>query len=218
MRLRTNITKRGVTLGTLTSHSITVNLVSSGARGAAGLSAYQVAVARGFVGDVTAWLASLVGAQGIQGITGAGGPASVTLTADQSFSATTLADVTSMPVLALAANTLYKIELFGTFTAAAATTGIGLALNVGGTVTRIAGKGDHAVSATALGSFSQEANNAVTGATASVRSISVPNLIEASWYVQMGATGGNAQLRCRSEIASSVVTLQSGMRMRAFVM
>jgi hypothetical protein len=38
-----------------------------GADGAPGLSAYQVAVADGFVGDVTAWLASLKGEQGEPG-------------------------------------------------------------------------------------------------------------------------------------------------------
>ena len=42
-----------------------------GAPGADGLSAYEVAVANGFVGDESAWLASLVGAQGDAGAPGA---------------------------------------------------------------------------------------------------------------------------------------------------
>jgi hypothetical protein len=123
-----------------------------------------------------------------------------------------------MPVLALAANTDYMIELIGSFTSAATTTGIGLALNVGGTVTRISGQIHHPVSATAVGMCSQEANNAVTGATAGVRAISVPVSLYGVWHVRMGVTGGNAQLRCRSEIAASAVTLQAGTKLRAYVL
>jgi hypothetical protein len=157
------------------------------------------------------------GADGIQGITGSGGPDSVSLSANQAFSTTALADVTSMPTLTLAANTTYIIELIGSFESAATTTGIGFALNVGGTVTRISGYVEHATSATARGACSQEANNAVTGATTGVRAIAVPVNMEGRWFVQMGATGGTAQLRCRSEIASSAVTLHAGTRLRAFV-
>jgi hypothetical protein len=46
---------------------------ADGAPGADGLSAYEVAVADGFVGDETAWLASLVGADGADGADGAPG-------------------------------------------------------------------------------------------------------------------------------------------------
>jgi hypothetical protein len=42
----------------------------NGEDGADGLSAYQVALANGFVGTQAAWLASLVGPQGLQGIQG----------------------------------------------------------------------------------------------------------------------------------------------------
>jgi hypothetical protein len=44
-----------------------------GAGGADGASAYEVAVANGFSGDETAWLDSLVGADGAAGATGATG-------------------------------------------------------------------------------------------------------------------------------------------------
>lgn len=94
----------------------------------------------------------------------------------------------------------------------------GLALNVGGTVTRIAGQVQHPVNATTLGACSQEANNAVTGATTGVRAINVAASLHGIWHIRMGATGGTAQLRCRSEIASSAVTLHAGMRLRAFVL
>lgn len=43
---------------------------STGAKGEQGISAYQVAVDDGFIGDEAAWLASLVGPQGIQGVQG----------------------------------------------------------------------------------------------------------------------------------------------------
>jgi hypothetical protein len=43
-------------------------------QGAAGLSAYQVAVANGFSGSVSAWLATLVGPTGPTGATGPAGP------------------------------------------------------------------------------------------------------------------------------------------------
>ena len=46
--------------------------------GANGLSAYQLAVSNGFIGNLDAWLASLVGAQGPQGATGATGPTGAT--------------------------------------------------------------------------------------------------------------------------------------------
>lgn len=48
---------------------------SPGAAGADGLSAYQVAVAGGFVGDEAAWLASLGGPSGPAGADGPAGPA-----------------------------------------------------------------------------------------------------------------------------------------------
>lgn len=156
------------------------------------------------------------GPPGPQGISGVGAPASVALANDQAFSTTSLADVTGIS-LALAANTDYIIDIVGSFQSAATTTGIGLALNVGGTVTRIAGQANHPISATAQGACAQEANNAVTGATTGVRATAVPVALEGKWFVRMGATGGNAQLRCRSEIAGSAITLHAGLRMRAFV-
>jgi hypothetical protein len=46
----------------------------AGADGTNGLSAYEIAVANGFVGDQAAWLASLEGAEGPQGPAGVAGP------------------------------------------------------------------------------------------------------------------------------------------------
>ena len=50
----------------------------AGAAGADGLSAYEVAVANGFVGNEAAWLASLVGADGADGPQGPAGPTGAT--------------------------------------------------------------------------------------------------------------------------------------------
>ena len=48
---------------------------TNGTNGSDGKSAYEIAVENGFVGDETAWLASLKGEQGIQGPQGPTGPA-----------------------------------------------------------------------------------------------------------------------------------------------
>lgn len=161
--------------------------------------------------------AGATGATGPQGATGSGAPVIVKLANDQAFSTTTLSNVTGMTFTA-AANTDYMVELLGSFQSAATTTGIGLAFNVGGTVTRISGQANHPVSATAQGSCAQEANNAVTGATTGVRATGVPVALEGIWHIRMGATGGTAQLLCRSEVAGSAVTLHAGTAIRVFVL
>ena len=46
---------------------------TDGVDGVDGLSAYEIAVANGFVGDEVAWLASLVGADGVDGADGTDG-------------------------------------------------------------------------------------------------------------------------------------------------
>lgn len=137
----------------------------------------------------------------------------VTLASDTPFSTTTLATVTGMSTT-LAANTRYVVQIDGTFQSAVTTTGIALALNCGGTVTRIGGRVCHMSTATAMTQHGQEANNAVTGATTGVRATGVPIFIEGRWHVTMGATGGTLQLMCRSEIASSAVTLHAGLKLR----
>src|SRR3546814_6832995 len=51
----------------------TLEALPPGGTGAAGVSAYDIAVAEGFSGTEQQWLASLVGPQGSQGETGAQG-------------------------------------------------------------------------------------------------------------------------------------------------
>jgi hypothetical protein len=58
----------------LGSGNISIPAGETGPAGADGASAYEIAVAGGFVGDEAAWLASLVGANGATGATGPAGP------------------------------------------------------------------------------------------------------------------------------------------------
>jgi hypothetical protein len=61
-------------IGNGVSHWLQLGYLSGeGAPGADGLSAYQIAVAQGFVGTVDQWLLSLVGDSGPQGIPGLDG-------------------------------------------------------------------------------------------------------------------------------------------------
>lgn len=55
------------------SEVLELDMGTMGPQGPAGQSAYEVAVADGFVGDEAAWLASLVGPQGVQGVQGVQG-------------------------------------------------------------------------------------------------------------------------------------------------
>jgi hypothetical protein len=130
------------------------------------------------------------------------------LTADVANSTVTLADVTGMSFVA-AANTTYLVEVFATFTSAALTTGIAVALDIpSGTV---AGFGLHPVSAVTTGSVEQIADNATTGATAGVRAAGINTPMRGQYMVAIGATGGTVQLRFRSEIAASAVTMKAGL-------
>jgi hypothetical protein len=87
---------------------------ADGADGADGLSAYEVAVAEGFVGDETAWLASLVGADGADGAPGADG-ADGAPGADGSDADVTMANVTAAlyPLNTVAASGATETLLMG---------------------------------------------------------------------------------------------------------
>lgn len=108
-----------------------------GGSGSPGASAYEVAVAAGFVGTVEQWLASLIGPPGnvgIQGPAGAQGPSgdasaiTVKLTADLAAStSTTLANAAGLS-LAVTAGTYYSFDFVVLFQSAATTTGLRLGL------------------------------------------------------------------------------------------
>jgi hypothetical protein len=130
------------------------------------------------------------------------------LGADVANSTTTFAAVTGLSFVA-AANTSYLVEVVGAFQSAATTTGIALALDIpSGSVV---GQALANISATAIGSTEQNADNVTTGATSGVRVASTNVPVTARFVVAVGATGGAVQLQVRSEIAGSAVTMKAGL-------
>jgi hypothetical protein len=135
------------------------------------------------------------------------------LSADVSNSTVTLAPVTGLSFTSTV-NTTYIVEVVGTFQSAATTTGLALALDIpSGSVT---GNMNHPISATALGSTEQIADNATTGATTGVRAATTNVPVTARFIVAVGATGGPVQLQFRSEIAASAVTMKAALTAMAY--
>jgi hypothetical protein len=131
------------------------------------------------------------------------------LAADVANSTTALANVTGLS-FAASANTTYVVELIGAFQAAAATTGIALALDVPAGAS-VAGMMIHPTSATALGGTEQIADAATTGVTGAVRAANTNVPIMWRGIVAVGATAGTVQLLFRSEIAASAVTIKAAL-------
>ena len=150
-------------------------------------------------------LIGLTGPMGPQGLPGSDQWTFAKLLLDASNSTVTLANATGMAFTALPGT--YIVEAYLPFQSAATTTGIAVALDVPAGST-VFGLGQHAVSATGLGSVEQIADNATTGATTGVRAANTATLLRASWLVI--ATAGTVQLNFRSEVAGSVVTLKAG--------
>lgn len=131
------------------------------------------------------------------------------LALDSTVSTVALANVTGMSFTALPLTT-YLVQVFGAYTAAATTTGIGLALDVPAGATVI-GQTITSISATALGGTEQVADAASTGATASTRAVNTNAPITYWAVVSIGAVGGTVQLMQRSEIAASNTVLKAGL-------
>jgi hypothetical protein len=130
------------------------------------------------------------------------------LPADVANSTVTLAPVTGLSFTATA-NTSYLVEVVGTFTSAATTTGIALALDIpSGSVT---GQMIANLSTGTIGGTEQIADNATTGATAGVRAANSNVPITARFIVVIGSTAGTVQLQFRSEIAGSAVTMKAAL-------
>lgn len=130
------------------------------------------------------------------------------LSADVSNSAVTLAAVTGLS-FNTTANTTYLIDVVGAFTAAVATTGVALALDIpSGSVI---GQAVSNTSSTSLGGTEQIADSSTTGATTGVRAANTNTPINARFVVAIGTTGGTVQLQFRSEIAASAVTIKAAL-------
>jgi hypothetical protein len=132
----------------------------------------------------------------------------IKLSSDVTNSSVTLAPVTGLSFVA-AANTSYLVEVLGTFTSAAITTGIALALGIpSGSVSGLL---IHPSSASGIVGTEQIANASTTGATTGVRAAATNVVVIARFIVAVGATGGAVQLQFRSEVAASAVTMKAAL-------
>lgn len=136
-----------------------------------------------------------------------------TLAADFNTTTTGGALVTGMSFAALA-NSVYEIELVGSFQTAATTTGAGAMLDVpaGATVTGLAfmpSANNGVVQASP-----QRASGAVISPTTAVGTAAAVYPVFGRWLVQVGATADDIALRWRSEIADSEARLRAGTIMK----
>lgn len=123
-------------------------------------------------------------------------------------STVTLAPVTGLSFTA-AATTTYLVEVIGAFQSAALTTGMAIALDIpSGSVI---GQARVNISATALVSLEQIADNATTGVSTGVRALANNVPVTGKFLVAIGATGGTVQLQFRSEVAASAITMQANL-------
>lgn len=130
------------------------------------------------------------------------------LPSNAAVSTTAFADVSGMSFTAQA-NTTYEVELVGAIQSAATTTGAALALDIPSG--NVVGQGIHNLAASTLTGWEQIADNTTTGAGSGMRATGTNVPITTRWIAAIGGTGGTVQLRLRSEVASSAVTLQAGL-------
>ena len=137
----------------------------------------------------------------------------IVLPSNFSTSSTSFSDVTGMSFVAQA-NTRYEVEVFGAFQSAATTTGAALALDIPGGIgsdNAVVAQGIHNLAASTLTGWEQIADNTTTGAGSGVRAANTNVPIRFRAVVKTDTSvGGTIQLRMRSEVASSAVTLQAG--------
>jgi hypothetical protein len=106
------------------------------------------------------------------------------------------------------ANTTYIVELVGSFTSAATTTGIGAQLAVP-TGAVVMGQAVHQATTTqTLTGHEQVASAATPQATSGVRAAATQTPIFGRWIVQIGATAGLVELWYKTEVNSSAVVLK----------
>ena len=132
----------------------------------------------------------------------------VVLPSNVAVSTTAFANVTGMAFPAVA-NTLYEVEVLGAIQTVATATGAALALDIPSG--NVIGQGIHNLAAATLTGWEQIADGATTGAGSGMRATGTNVPISFKALVAIGNTPGIVQLRMRSEIASSAVTLQGGL-------
>lgn len=117
-------------------------------------------------------------------------------------------------VFTFAANKNYVIELFGTISAAAATTGIGLQFDVSAAVTQVALTFFHQLANTGtLAGGNSIADDASAGVSSGIAANGAIVPVYASGILRSGASTGTAQLRLRSE-TTAACTIKAGTIMR----
>lgn len=138
----------------------------------------------------------------------AAGPTPVRLASAQNSTSTTIADVTGLG-MSVEAGRKYHFRFTGQYTAAASTTGLGLAVNgptlgTDGLLCNVMIGTTNAIPN--IGTIT--AYNTAVLATASSGSTRMP--WELWGYIHIGASAGTLQLRFRTEVNSSQVSLQIG--------
>lgn len=142
---------------------------------------------------------------------GGGGATNILLGSDVANSTTTLANVTGLSFTG-SANTTYLVKLFGIQQSASTSTGIGLALDIpSGSVCGMASTvGTMAGAFNSTESFALTGDDALTWDTQNMRAANTNHPIMLWAIVAVGGTGGTVQLRMRSEVGSSAVTMKAG--------
>lgn len=139
-----------------------------------------------------------------------GGPALVRVTVDQPFTATALADVTSL-TFPVAAGGLYRFTFFVAYRTAATTTGarFGLtfpAATAQAATVRIAGIGNDGTDSEFTGSITSSGDSVVSAAVAAANT----DYLAVIEGVLLPTANGNLQLRAATEIANSALTIRNG--------
>lgn len=131
------------------------------------------------------------------------------LPGDVSDSTAAFVDATGL-ALSLAANAVYLVEGLITFQAAATTTGIALGFTLPAGAS-ISGLYRHNTTAIASEGSYNIASGAVKGNTTGVLVLTENVPIDGRWIISTAGTAGTAQLRFRSEVVASAVTLKAGL-------
>lgn len=132
-----------------------------------------------------------------------------TTTTSPANSTTTLADATGLS-FSVTANTTYHITGTIVFQSAATTTGIGLALNAP-TGSTVCGTFHHMTAATTMGGGGFVGIDTASQISTGVPTANTNCAANVSAMVRTSSTAGTVQLRFRSEIAGSAVTLRANM-------
>jgi len=139
---------------------------------------------------------------------GGSGPLVVRKAADQANSTTAFADVTMSAVMPMLASTSYSVECHLSYTTAATTTALQLALVGPASPTAMRYTVEMSTTATARHNASQNAYDVNTNPATGGGATALPAMLTGT--VENGGTPGNLTLRFRSEVSTSAVTIQRG--------